>query len=74
MVELQNPKGMKDVMPEEKIARDKIVQVIKEVFENYGFVPLDTPVLERLDVLTAKYAGGAEILKETLRATENKGQ
>lgn len=66
-MELQIPKGTRDTSPEEKIVKDKIVNTLKEVFELYGYAPLDTPILERFDVLSSKYAGGAEILKETFR-------
>ena len=66
-MDLQIPKGTRDFSPEEKIARDKIVETLKEVFELYGFAPLDTPILEKFDVLSSKYAGGAEILKETFK-------
>ncbi len=66
-MELQLPKGTRDFSPEEKILRDMIVNTLKEIFELYGFAPLETPVLERFDVLSSKYAGGAEILKETFR-------
>jgi len=64
---LQLPKGTRDFSPEEKILRDKIVSTLKEVFELYGYAPLETPVFERFDVLSSKYAGGAEILKETFK-------
>ena len=64
---LQLPKGTRDFSPEEKILRDKIVETLKEVFELYGYVPLETPIIERFDVLASKYAGGTEILKETFR-------
>jgi histidyl-tRNA synthetase len=66
-MELQLPKGTRDIMPEEKILKDYAVNTLKEVFELYGFAPLETPVLERYDILSSKYAGGAEILKETFR-------
>ena len=66
-MELQLPKGTRDFSPEEKILRDRIVSTLKEVFELYGYAPLDTPILERFDVLASKYAGGAEILKETFK-------
>ena len=66
-MELQLPKGTRDFAPEEKIARDKVVNILKDVFELYGFAPLETPVIERFDVLSSKYAGGAEILKETFK-------
>ncbi len=66
-MELQLPKGTRDFSPEEKILRDRIVNTLKEVFELYGYAPLETPILERFDVLSSKYAGGAGILKETFR-------
>ncbi|MBR9693237.1 histidine--tRNA ligase [Candidatus Woesearchaeota archaeon] len=64
---LQLPKGTRDFPPEEKILRDKLIGSLKVVFERYGFNPLETPMFERFDVLGAKYAGGAEILKETFK-------
>src|SRR3989344_4040684 len=66
-MELQLPKGTRDFSPEEKILRDRVVNTLKEVFELYGYAPLETPILERFDVLASKYAGGSEILKETFR-------
>ena len=66
-MELQLPKGTRDFSPEEKIARDKIVSTLKEVFELYGYAPLETPLLEKFDILASKYAGGSEILKETFK-------
>jgi len=64
---LQLPKGTRDLKPEEAIVRNKIVGTLKEVFELYGYSPLETPVFEKLDILASKYAGGAEILKEMFK-------
>ena len=66
-MELAIPKGTRDFSPEEKILRDKVVSSLKEVFELYGYAPLETPILEKFDILSSKYAGGAEILKETFK-------
>ena len=64
---LQLPKGTRDLKPEESIVRNKIVDTLKEVFEIYGYGPLETPAFERYDILASKYAGGAEILNETFK-------
>jgi len=64
---LQLPKGTRDLKPEEAIIRNRIVSALKEVFELYGYAPLETPVFERYDILASKYAGGEEILKETFK-------
>lgn len=69
-MELQLPKGTRDFPPREKLVRDEIVGRLTALFRRYGFQPLETPAFERMDVLSAKYAGGAEILKETFRFTD----
>ncbi len=66
-MELQTAKGVKDVLPEEQLLRQKVISTLKKVFEKYGFAPLETPIIERFETLSAKYAGGAEILKETFQ-------
>ena len=66
-MELMNAKGTSDFAPEQKILRDKIEHIITTVFRLHGFPPLETPVLERFDLLASKYAGGAESLKETFK-------
>ncbi len=72
--ELQNAKGTRDFEPEEKAIREQVIAVLRETFEEYGFRPLETPIINRLDVLTAKYAGGSEILKEVFQLQDQGGR
>ncbi len=58
------PRGTRDFLPSEAITRQRLIDKIRTIFEAYGYNPIETPALERLDVLTSKYAGGAEITKE----------
>lgn len=44
-------KGFRDLLPEEMLAREEIINTIKDVFELYGFAPLSTPALEYKDIL-----------------------
>ncbi len=67
---LMNLKGTTDFLPEEQIIRNKIIDVLKKTFESYGFLPIETPVLCYYDLLASKYAGGAEILKEVYKLTD----
>ena len=67
---LEAPKGTRDFLPEEKMLRDKVTVVLRETFELYGFAPIETPAIERFEVLSSKYAGGSEILKETYKLTD----
>ncbi|MDP3742036.1 MAG: histidine--tRNA ligase [Candidatus Micrarchaeota archaeon] len=71
---LAAPRGTRDLLFEDKIQRDQIVAVLKNVFELYGFNPWETPALERWEVLSSKYAGGAEILKETYKLEDQGGR
>lgn len=73
-MKLERAKGTKDVPPEEEIAKQKIISILKRTFELYGFSPLETPILERMETLTAKYAGGSEIMKETFKLTDQGGR
>ncbi|MFB6076477.1 MAG: ATP phosphoribosyltransferase regulatory subunit, partial [Candidatus Aenigmatarchaeota archaeon] len=62
---MRNPKGTRDILPKEKILKNKIIDLLENTFEKYGFEPLETPAIQNYDVLSSKYAGGSEILEET---------
>lgn len=63
-LKLSIPRGFRDFMPADAMIRQEILNIIKSVFEMYGFLPLQTPALEMGEILSAKGAGGPEILKE----------
>ncbi len=46
--------GFRDMMPEQMIPRQKMIDTIKSVYQGYGFVPFDTPAVEREDTLRGK--------------------
>ena len=37
------PRGMRDILPEQMVRRQYVISVIREVFEEFGFEPLQTP-------------------------------
>ncbi|TSC69439.1 MAG: histidyl-tRNA synthetase [Parcubacteria group bacterium Gr01-1014_66] len=55
-IEPSLPGGFRDYGPEDAIARDRMVAIIKQTFTSFGFDPLETPAAERTEVLT----GGEE--------------
>lgn len=65
LVEPRTLKGMQDLLPEDAIPRRGVVSLIEGIFQKYGFVPIETPALEHLDVLLG--AGGEETNKELFR-------
>lgn len=62
MAKVGLPAGTRDFLPEQLIFRQKVIGTMKEVFERYGFLPLETPAVERLDVLSGKYGEEADRL------------
>ncbi|MBW2989841.1 histidine--tRNA ligase [Candidatus Woesearchaeota archaeon] len=72
--QLQRARGTRDILPENQIVKERIISVLKESFELFGYSPLETPVIERFDVLSSKYAGGDEILKETFKLKDQGGR
>jgi len=49
------PKGTRDFIPEEMVNRNYLFDTIKEVFQLYGFQPIETPAMENLSTLMGKY-------------------
>src|ERR1044071_4122532 len=49
------PQGTRDFSPETVRKRNYILNTIKNVFELYGFQPLETPAMENLETLMGKY-------------------
>lgn len=60
MIEPKTLPGFMELLPEDQILFNKIVNIIKKNFESYGFLPIDTPVLENSEVLLAKAGGETE--------------
>ena len=57
------PRGVRDVSSKEAMLRRQMVRIIENTFQRFGFLPMDTPAIETLDVLNAK-AYGDEAKKE----------
>src|SRR3989344_3791018 len=47
-------KGFRDYLPQEQMARKKIISKISEVFERFGFAPMETPALEPYELFKGK--------------------
>ena len=70
---LELPKGTRDFSVQDKVLREKIINLIKKQCELYGFNPIETPVIEKYNTLAAKFAAGEEsdALKEIFKLTDN---
>ena len=59
---MQTPKGFRDFLPPDARARQFVAKKVQEVFERYGFEPLETPTIEYASVLLGKYGKEADKL------------
>lgn len=51
----QPARGMRDFLPADVRRREYVIGVVKEVYERYGFEPLETPAVENIETLMGKY-------------------
>jgi histidyl-tRNA synthetase len=49
------PKGTRDFGPAQMLKRQYLLHTIRSIFTRYGFLPIETPAMENLNVLTGKY-------------------
>lgn len=60
MINSQPPSGMRDTLPNELRKKEQIILQIKQIFEKFNYDPIDTPVLERIEVLNGKFGSEEE--------------
>lgn len=51
------PSGFVEYLPDEQIEFNRLLGIIRDTYEKYGFSPIDTPDMELSEVLLAKEAG-----------------
>ena len=57
--------GFMELLPKDQILFNEMKDIIRKNFEKHGFLPIDTPVIEKSEVLLAK--GGGETEKQIYR-------
>src|SRR5262245_58756657 len=64
-------RGMRDFLPEDVRRRQYVIDVVRRIYERYGFEPLETPALENIETLLGKYGDeGDKLLYKVLRRGE----
>ena len=61
-INFSTPSGFPEFLPSEKRLEVYLLDIIRQVFESYGFTPIETPAVERLEVLQAKGNQGDNII------------
>ena len=65
---------MRDFLPADVRRREYVIGIIKEVYERYGFEPLETPAVENIETLTGKYGEeGNQLIFKILKRGVHEG-
>src|ERR1044072_2470351 len=68
----QPARGMRDFLPSDLRRREYVIRVIKDVYERYGFEPLETPAVENIETLMGKYGEeGNQLIFKILKRGEH---
>src|SRR3982751_5557423 len=68
----QPARGMRDFLPADVRKREYVIGIIKQVYESYGFEPLETPAVENIDTLLGKYGEeGNQLIFKILKRGEH---
>lgn len=63
---------MRDFLPDDVRRREYVVGVVRDVYQRYGFEPLETPAIENIDTLLGKYGEeGNKLIFKILRRGEH---
>jgi histidyl-tRNA synthetase len=63
--------GMRDFLPLDVLRRNYAIDIIRRIYQKYGFEPLETPTMERLSTLEGKYGEeGDHLLFRVLKRGE----
>ncbi len=65
-------KGFRDFLPEDELERRTVLQTLERSFRSFGFVPIDTPILEYTEILLGKAGGETE--KQVYRFEDHGGR
>lgn len=60
MIKPRTPPGVMELLPRDQIAFQRMLDVIRRNFERFGFLPVETPVMELSEVLLTKSGGETE--------------
>jgi histidyl-tRNA synthetase len=72
MIDPRVASGLRDIPPSAMVPRERMLETFRKTFASFGFLPIETPHIERMEVLTGKGAGSDEVLRQIFDVT-NKG-
>ena len=70
---LQAPKGMRDILPEEYIYYANVYEKAEEIASYYGFHPIQTPHLEKIEIFTGALGETSDIVEKQMYTLKTRG-
>jgi len=71
---IQPARGTRDFLPADVRRREYVIGVVRDVYERYGFEPLETPAFENIETLLGKYGEeGNKLIFKILKRGEHEG-
>src|SRR5882724_2319008 len=68
------PSGTRDFLPDDVRRREYVIDIVRRVYERYGFEPLETPAFENIETLLGKYGDeGNKLIFKILKRGEHEG-
>ncbi len=68
--DLSPPAGTRDFFAEDMKLRESVLHTIRDMFERFGFLPLETPAFERVDIMMGKYGEEEKLIFKILKRGE----
>ena len=71
---IQSPKGMHDLLADEYVLYQNVFDKAEEIASYYGFKPIQTPILETVDLFTATVGATSDIVEKQMYYIKNDGE
>ncbi len=72
-IKLQAPRGTFDILPEEQKYWDRVRGVIKQLVTTYGFLPIDTPIFEYVQLFMKGTGSSTDIIQKEMYTFKTRG-
>ena len=72
-ISFQTLKGMHDILPENYLYYQNFYDKAEEIADYYGFKPIQTPILEKMDLFTASIGETSDIIEKQMYTLKTKG-
>ena len=74
LIEPRTLKGFRDFLPDLMIPRERLLEITRQVYRSYGFLPIDTPALEYSEILLGNADPDSEVPKIIYRFQDHGGR